>query len=44
MSVLYNFVLTNWLMGKPESYVDSAFILGYITEEERLAILSIPKP
>lgn len=43
MSRLYPFILNMWIMGKDESYVENAFSKGYITEEEKEAILATPK-
>jgi len=43
MSPLFNFIKNQWIMGKSQAYVDSAFAKGYITEEEKVTILSIPQ-
>lgn len=40
----YAFVLDNWMNGKPSDYVDAAYIMGFITEEERSKILATPRP
>lgn len=43
MSRLYPFILNMWIMGKNETYVNSAFSKGYITEEEKQTILATPQ-
>lgn len=43
MSRLYPFILNMWIMGKDETYVNSAFEKDYITEAEKQTILATPK-
>ena len=43
MSRLYPFILSMWIMGKDEVYVNNALRLGYITEDEREMILATPQ-
>lgn len=43
MSRLYPFILTQWILGKDEVYVNNAFLKGYITEDEKATILSTPQ-
>lgn len=43
MSRLYPFILNMWMMGKDETYVNNALRLGYITEDEKDAILATPQ-
>lgn len=43
MSRLYQFVLNNWIMGKNEEYINSAFEKEYITETEKEKILETPQ-
>lgn len=40
---LYPFILNMWVMGKDESYVNNALSKGYITVEEKDAILDTPQ-
>ena len=35
MSRLYPFIINQWLLGKDETYAESAYLKGYITEEEK---------
>lgn len=43
MSLLYKFILNQWIMGKDESYVNNAVAKGYITQDEANTILATPK-
>ena len=43
MSRLYPFILNMWIMGKDEAYVQSALDKGYVTEDEKDAILATPQ-
>lgn len=43
MSPLFNFIKNQWIMGKDETYVNNAFLKGYITEEEKQIILATPQ-
>ena len=43
MSRLYPYILNMWVMGKDEAYVNNAYSKGYITADEKEAILATPK-
>lgn len=43
MSRLYPFILNMWILGKDETYVNAALAKGYITTDERDAILVTPQ-
>ncbi|MFC3883745.1 hypothetical protein ACFOU2_09630 [Bacillus songklensis] len=43
MSRLYPFILNMWIMGKDQTYVNNAYNLGYITTDEKDAILATPQ-
>lgn len=42
-SRLYSFILNQWIIGKDETYVNSAFEKGYIAQVEKETILSTPQ-
>lgn len=43
MSRLYPFILSMWIMGRGELYVNNALLKDYITEAEHDKILATPK-
>lgn len=43
MSRLYQFILYQWILGKEEDYVNAALAKGYITADERDAIVATPQ-
>lgn len=43
MSPLYNFILSQWILGKDSVYVNNAVTKSYITQIEANTILSTPK-